>query len=296
MSQTTDLDNNDVRVDLQFVVRANDASEGPDGALFSVQAIAELVTFGGIGEISDFVVRVQVFGWPGGYLDIPLSFSNNNNDDIINGGDGVVDIAGGATLIYTGEAYLPVSFHSETNNPPGPDTSMTLSTQDGFVQFSANNEAGQSQTIYPLIQTVNGTEPLISEGSAYVELDCELHWGDEDANLLGRPLSENQIVASAGGGDDIIQGGLAGLMVSGGEGNDKIYAGIGGGEIYAGAGNDIILAGVGDILIDAGSGDDTIHVNSVGGLYNVNPNGELSSDIAVTLGFAEAVRSDGSTI
>ena len=118
-------------------------------ALFFGSATAELLHFGGIGDISDFVVRVQVFGWPGGYLDIPLSFSNNNDDDIINGGGGVEDIAGGATLIYTGEAYLPVSFHSETNNPPGPDTSMTLSTQDGFVQFTANDEAGQSQTIYP---------------------------------------------------------------------------------------------------------------------------------------------------
>ena len=75
MSQTTDLDNNDVAVNLQFVVRANDASDGPDGALFSVQATAELLHFGGIGDISDFVVRVQVLGgWR--YLDIPLSFSN----------------------------------------------------------------------------------------------------------------------------------------------------------------------------------------------------------------------------
>ena len=65
-----------------------------------------------------------------------------------------------------------MSFHSETNNP-GPDTSMTLSTQDGFVQFSANDEAGQSQTIY-LIQTVNGKNRF---RVVYAELDCELTGG-----------------------------------------------------------------------------------------------------------------------
>ncbi|SDC17717.1 Hint domain-containing protein [Ruegeria marina] len=119
--------------------------------------------------------------------------------------------------------------------------------------------------------------------------------GDPDGDMVDgddavAPLVDEQDVIIAGGGDDLVYGGLDTDVIFAGDGDDTVYGEEGGDAIDGGAGNDYLDGGAGRDIVAGGDGDDTISGS------NDNPDdggdilaGQFGDDRFVNIGIGEVI-------
>ena len=159
------------------------------------------------------------------------------------GGDGNDIVTGGAgndiALLGVGDDRFVLEFRRRQRCRDGQAGSDTL----------AFNGFGDSEVI---TVSANGPRVLLSRDVGNVAMDIN---GVEN------------IVISAGGGDDVIAAGnglaaLTSLTIDGGAGNDTITGG---------DGNDMLLGGDGDDIVTGGRGNDVALLGSGNDLFVWNP-------------------------
>ncbi|MBB5747569.1 DUF4214 domain-containing protein [Brevundimonas variabilis] len=139
----------------------------------------------------------------------------------------------------------------------------TIDASQTFLNLTAQMLTGQSFSLtgsgqgsgqaFSIIGRADGIERILGSARA------------DDLRLDGLTTS---IEIRAGGGDDIVIGGLSADLLSGGADNDLLEGRDGNDRLLGDGGNDILRGGTGDDRLDGGDGNDTI-------------DGGLGQDIAV---------------
>ena len=153
-----------------------------------------------------------------------------------------------------------------------PDGTITFTPNDGFegvatVDYTIEDEEGLQDAAQVLITVEDDPRDGIVSGTDDGELIDENYDGDPEGDFVdnadnifdpNNPLTEDDDIIEAGGGDDTILAGDGADLVNAGEGDDEVHGGPGNDTINGEDGEDTIAGGAGDDVVDGGADDDDI--------------------------------------
>ena len=153
-----------------------------------------------------------------------------------------------------------------------PDGTITFTPNDLFegvavVTYTIEDEEGLQDTAEVLITVQEDPRDGIVSGTDDGELIDEDYDGDPDGDFVdnadnifdpNNPLTEDDDIIEAGGGDDTILAGDGADLVNAGSGDDDVDGGTGADTINGEEGDDTIVGGEGDDLVDGGADNDDI--------------------------------------
>ncbi|WP_299692465.1 Ig-like domain-containing protein [uncultured Tateyamaria sp.] len=182
-----------------------------------------------------------------------------------------------------------------------PDGTITFTPNDGFegvatIAYTIEDEEGLQDTAEVLITVQDDPRDGIVSGTDDGELIDEDYDGDPEGDFVdnadnifdpNNPLTEDDDIIEAGGGNDTILAGEGADSVNAGEGDDQVHGGPGNDTINGEEGNDTIAGGAGDDVVDGGADDDDIRTGDgsdtvEGGTGNDvidTSNGEFAPDL-----------------
>ncbi|AZB72604.1 beta strand repeat-containing protein [Synechococcus elongatus] len=218
-----------------------------------------------IAALNAFVAANPGLFGPGNPLAIPVppfgdlsptlvDFVDNNDNDIVNAGDGdnFVTTGTGNDSVLTGSGDDQIDVGDGNNivvAGAGSDRIIAQDGNDSILAGAGNDEvlAGAGDNI---IDAGDGADVVVALGG-----DDSILGGDGNDSILA---GNGNNTIDGGTGNDVIVVGDGDNSILGGSGNDVITADDGNNTILGGAGNDVITVDDGNNSILGGDGDDII--------------------------------------